>query len=306
MKKFVYLSSLAVLICLCGLGVIEYLVRQVPNPYKYKNQYIERHADNIETLILGTSHTYYGLDPSCFETSTFNLANVSQPLKYDYYLLQHYAPSCKILKRIILPVSYFSLNGVDTEDGGDWWLAINYKRYMGCPYHSDFSKYNFEVSHPKVVQKKLLSIFLGSNIGCDSLGRGSYESTNKPSGWDTSIATTEVKHHTTYDASLIGTQTHYLDDIAQYCNEHNLDLILVTTPTWHSYYEQMNATQLSRMYEQIYTIQRQFNIAYYDFLKDRRFVADDFHDADHLSDVGARKFSKILNDTIYYTNVSSM
>ncbi len=52
-------------------------------------------------------------------------------------------------------------------------LLIVYKVYMDCPYHSDFSKYNFELFHLPVYAGKLQSLFQSqSDILCDSLGWG--------------------------------------------------------------------------------------------------------------------------------------
>ena len=40
------------------------------------------------------------------------------------------------------------------------------------------------------------------------------------------------------------------------------------------------------------------NVNYYNFLKDNRFESNDFFDADHLSDQGAKKLTLILQDIV--------
>jgi len=40
------------------------------------------------------------------------------------------------------------------------------------------------------------------------------------------------------------------------------------------------------------------NMVYLNFLKDSTFVSDDFYDQDHLSEVGAEKLTKILNNAM--------
>ena len=52
------------------------------------------------------------------------------------------------------------------------------------------------------------------------------------------------------------------------------------------------------MYEVIRKFQKECAVPYFDYLKDPRFVADDFYDSNHLSDIGAEKFTKILNEDI--------
>jgi len=37
------------------------------------------------------------------------------------------------------------------------------------------------------------------------------------------------------------------------------------------------------------------NCEYYNFLSDTAFIAKDFYDADHLSEIGAKKLSNIIN-----------
>jgi hypothetical protein len=259
-----------------------------------------KNKDRIETFILGSSHAY-GVDPFYLKSNAFSLANSSQSLQYDYYLLQHYAPYCKNLKNVILDISYFSLNGEDVEKSKSWWYGIYYKIYMDCPYHSDFSKYNFEMSHPIVAKGKIKSLILETiNIGVDSLGRGTrYKLTNKEDNWDTEISDAAVKLHTEKDSSLIGGRVRYFEDIARYCLKHSISLFVITTPTWHTYYEQLNKTQLNDMYKHIYALQKKYHFTYYDYIKDNNFIEDDFYDSDHLSDVGAKKFTLMLNDSLF-------
>ena len=52
------------------------------------------------------------------------------------------------------------------------------------------------------------------------------------------------------------------------------------------------------MYELINQIQKEFSVPYLDYMKDARFDSLDFADPQHLSDVGAEKFTKILNEDI--------
>ena len=75
-------------------------------------------------------------------------------------------------------------------------------------------------------------------------------------------------------------------------------LVLITTPCWHTYYENVNQQQITKMYELIKQIQMDYNVPYLDYLKDNRFVSEDFGDPQHLSDNGAEKFTKILQQTI--------
>ena len=71
------------------------MARNVPNIYSYKNNYMQDHSDSIEILILGASHTFEGLKADSFSTRTFNMANPSQELEYDEFLLYKYVNICR-------------------------------------------------------------------------------------------------------------------------------------------------------------------------------------------------------------------
>ena len=110
MKHFLSYSLLFALIAGLSLAIGEILCRTYANPYDYKDRWLSKHASEVETLILGSSVNYYGIDPSLLDGNTFNLAGVSQNPEYDYRLLRHYfdhidhAP-----RRVLLSVSYTTL-----------------------------------------------------------------------------------------------------------------------------------------------------------------------------------------------------
>ncbi len=285
---------------LISLIIGECLVRQLPNPYKIKHEWMLQHAEKVETIFLGSSHTYYGIRPE-FIPNSINLANVSQNLMYDYFVLEQYGVHCAGLKTIVLPISYFTFFSKGFEESEEsWWYAINYKVYMNCPYHSDFSKYNFELAHGEVFLGKLKSsIFGGSNIGCDSLGWGTtYELSNKLNTWDNTSSIKAVERHTVKDWSFIDRNIAYIKRIIEFCQARSISLVLITTPTWSAYNERLDKKQLEKMYALISEMQQQYNLPYHNYLKDDRFVPDDFFDSDHLSDIGAKKFSIILRDEV--------
>jgi len=84
MKKFITKTIfLLIPIIICAI-CMELLLRQLPNDYKYKKEYLDAHANKIETLILGSSHSFFDLDPTYFSNITFNAGEVSQTLNYDF------------------------------------------------------------------------------------------------------------------------------------------------------------------------------------------------------------------------------
>ncbi len=252
-------------------------------------------AKNVECLIFGSSHTYYGLMPSSFLPNTFNLAGVGQNYEYDYLLLKNYAPLYEKLHTIIIPVSFFSFFIDRFEESEAWLYAINYKKYMDIDIHSDISKYNFEISNLPLYSKQLMNILSNGELPeCDSLGFGlGYTLSKRSTTWerDTHKA---VTRHTAKNLDTFEWNVLQLCNMIDFCKENSIRIVLVTPPAWHLYYDAIDSVQLNKMYETVYTLQKEHDLLYYDFMRDCRFVKDDFYDSDHLSDVGAKKFTTIL------------
>ena len=61
----------------------------------------------------------------------------------------------------------------------------------------------------------------------------------------------------------------------------------------------LNQEQLQKTYTTIKSITNSSpNVYYYDFLTDASFIKEDFFDADHLNEIGAKKFSKKMDSII--------
>ena len=84
---------------------LEVLIRNIPSDFKDKRDYLEAHSNEIETLILGSSHSFHGLNPEFFSSKTYNAAFSSQILFYDLEILRRYESDLTELEWVILPIS---------------------------------------------------------------------------------------------------------------------------------------------------------------------------------------------------------
>lgn len=309
MKRFlIYLFSILVPVVLV-LGICEYLVRQVPNPYKYKEEWMEKHHNEVEILVFGGSHMFYGVKADLLGNNAFNLANTSQGLKYDYFLFKKF--DCPNLRMMVMPISYTTFFGGRIENGSEWYRAIFYRIYMDYPEHSIFSRYNYEFTNMKVFRAKLRKYFKPSKkLEFDDYAWGAiYRLEDKDTvRWNNgSEAEEAAKRHTNKDwvKACLNAKDNcaLLEDIASICEKKNILLVLITTPCWKDYTNLLDKRQLSTMYDLISEFQKKHEVIYLDYLRDDRFGPNDFYDSNHLSDIGAVKFSKILrNDIEKYQN----
>lgn len=298
MKKFLRYCLYFVLPILIVAISIEYLIRQVPNPYKYKYEWMQKNSEDVEVLVFGSSHTFYGIRPEFFEKKAFSLANVSQGSKQDLFLLKYWADKYRKLETVLVPISFFTWFGRGLEYGSESYRCRYYKIYMDCDYYPDWSLYNFELSDIRTAMGKVKKIICkDEDPGYDKYGWGNtFKLSNKNMNiWNNGTeAEAAVKRHTSKSWDYIETNYEQMKEMAKFCQTHNIQMVLITTPCWHTYYDILDKDQLDKTYELTKQFQKEFDIPYFDYLNDQRFEADDFYDSDHLSDVGAVKFTKIL------------
>lgn len=275
--------------------VLEIAIRKIPNDYQLKKDYLDEYAAEINTLILGSSHTFYGLNPEYFSKKTFNAAYVSQSLDLDYEILNAYQNKLKNLKTVIIPISYFSLFET-LETDVEKWRIKNYVIYYGFENTYQFTD-NFESLNNHITQnvkKGIKYYFLDkSYITSSHLGWGTnFNSKNKK----TLNGAFTAKKHTAKDFNLFDKNVKSLQKIIALCQKNKIKVIFVTTPTHASYYQNLNKNQLEKTTKTISEfVKNNSNFKYLNLLKSEKFTKDDFYDADHLNEIGAKKLSLLLN-----------
>lgn len=203
---------------------------------------------------------------------------------------------------MIYPVSYFSWFAHGLEYERDYSFRCRYyKIYMDCDLYPDISLYNLEISDYQSARGKVERYLSNEDVpGCDGYGWGTTFRLSAKSMeiWNSGIdAENAVKRHTR-SWEYINQNSSRMKELADFCKGHDIQLVLITTPCWHTYYDNLNQKQLAKMYELTDNFSKKYGFPYLDYLKDDRFDADDFYDCDHLSDVGAAKFTKILVEDI--------
>ena len=293
MKRFIRDVLIFGILVLALLVAAETYVRNMPNPARDKHQWMLQHAPQVETLVLGSSHTFYGINPDVLGDNAYSLAMVSQTYRYDDWLLKNY--DFKNLKRVILPFSYFSLYE-DFESGMDEHYISRYRIYMDCPIHSCFSKYNFEFMSFMAFKEKLKSMFQPQHMTWTEKGWGSnYTLASRDDDWDNGEE--RALSNTYADTSVVPINRAFLRDIFEWCAAHDVAVYWISTPLTESYRIHCDSAQLRQNIRVRNELLSSYPaVHYYDFSADTTFVSEDFYDADHLSDVGARKLTRKLGE----------
>ncbi len=298
MRKFIINSMTLGWIVLLTLACIEYFVRQIPNSYKYKNDWMLSHGAYVKTLILGNSHNYFGLNPLWMGDSVFNAANVSQTFDRDLFLLDHFISHCPHLKTVILNVDYSNLFDLPLEQTEKYRCAY-YHIYMQYPIPFTNIKDRFEVIHSTALREKLYKALKGECKSYNTLGWCTeYNGSNDDSITESSIAD-RVKNLRCRDYENYCRNVDLLVKIASLCKRDKINLVIVSTPLYPKYAYQTGCYEKSLLELAIRRLlQTMPHANYYNFSVDRELNLTHFHDCDHLNARGAFVFSRQLSAVI--------
>lgn len=291
MRRFVRSTLLFLLPLLVLLVAAEAYMRSLPNTYRYKDEWMWRNGDRVSTLLLGNSHGFFGLVPSEMGDSVFNLCAVSQRAREDFFLLQRYASACPHLHTVILVVDNSNLFDVPMADEEPFRLTY-YQLYMGDRSHSWLSRYGFEIASMQACWEKLKQCHEQGGVGCDSLGWGTaytYASRNQAT-----LKAGNVNPHSfnSWEATLANARD--VRAIAKWCQQRHVRLVLLQMPVCKAYAAKMPDFQRRYINALADSCRQEYGALTADFSRDPRLTENDFFDADHLNDVGARRFSRLL------------
>jgi len=300
MKVFFKLITVFLLpIFLVGISV-ELLERNIPNSYQLKDRELKKTSSEIETLILGSSHAYYGLNPNYFEKNTFNFAGVSQSIDIDRRILETYEPKLKNLKNVIIRLSYTTLFE-QLKETSEKWRIKDYEIYTEINLSSNM-KYQSELFSMKL-ENNLDDIFnyyiykenlvKTSNLGWGEELNGQAKSSKQKMG--EAIA----KKHSIANKEYFEANKETLASLIKYCQQNNVNVYLITFPAHQAYVSNLESEQLNLTVETGKLMQANYsNCYYYNFLKSESFNSEDFYDVDHLNHQGAKKMSLTINEII--------
>lgn len=290
MKQFLrkivfYALPIVVLAILC-----EVLVERIPNSYTYKREYMEQHAASLQTLVLGSSIAYDGIDAEILPEA-FNIANSSQCLEDDYRLLLRYIPPMDSLHTVVLPLSYSSLQMVSSSN-----RRVYYTIYMDLYPRWPISKYSFESFNLELMLKKIVKYWLREDIvRCDSLGqRVGHTLTNRPHDWqETEELIADDRFIGPSAQPYIQENRLWLQQIAELCDSHDVALCLVAMPMMPDYRQGMPQEQIALMEQVMYEMADIYDcVRVYDYQE--WGSADDFWNATHLNTDGASRLTESL------------
>lgn len=299
MKRYLRFIALFLFPLIAFFSFIEYTLRKIPNDFKYKAQYLDRHSDSLEVLILGSSHSLSFIRPKLFKSNTFNAANLNQTLKYDDFILEKYIDKMKKLKYLILPISYGTYF-ISLEDSKENWRVKDYKLYFGYEDKNPLG-HKLEVTNgstPLQLQACIDYWFYGKDqITCSPRGFGIKFARDPQADMEKTGKMVAIRHTANCKPALIEENISYLKHILKICKDHNISVVLYTAPAYFTYRDNIDKAMMKQTYAITDSIVKLYpNVRYINYFEDKRFEKQHYRDVDHLNEKGSELFTRILLD----------
>lgn len=309
-KKIIYILIPVIILII----LFEAKARSLQNEFVVKKSLLEKDIENIDVLILGSSHAYYSINPEAISRKSFNLAANSQDLYYDYMLFEKYKAKLKNLKCIILSVSYFSL-WYDLNEAPENWRKYFYRDIFGIN-----SKSGLSIS--EIVDAKSYSLaffYRFENVLLGTINPKLFYFGNQmnSSGWNidtdyslidsTEISILKGKERVDFTNSLVNKDNYdgnvkLIRELIKYSNDNNIKMVFVTTPVSYPYILYMDKNHYDDFQKKVNVFVNNKNVIYLNYFFDKRFLIKDYVDYDHLRKKSALRFSEILRDTLESLN----
>jgi hypothetical protein len=252
----------------------------------WKRQAIEQNLD-AEVLILGSSHSHFGIVPRLLSQPSVNLANAAQDAYYNCALARRYVPLMPNLKRVLLEVEIRGWENTVERTGDAWRIAAYYWEFGIAPeqwnLNSTLELAAFRAKGPNF--KKMDKPLFDDRGWVPREGNLSHFMGRIISRWHTEgIRSREIELHLKEVGNTI-----------RECQARGIDVVLVRLPAHQCYREALDKVAFERLKGMTQELVRTNAVRYLDYYSDGRFGDEDFYDPDHLNLRGAEKFTRFLD-----------
>lgn len=302
--RFLAKLLLAVLPPLALLGFLELQHARHPEGLDAKALAWQTAAPQARILILGSSHAWYGIDPSAFSQPAFNLAYVSQTLHFDSALLVLSMARMPRLSLVIQTVSPFTLEEeLDRlPEGARSW---SYRRAFGIqppPGLPGLDSRRFSRTMFVGNWRSLRLATRGFRPDPRQIGiqaDGWLDHHPDPDQTDPSVLAPRrlAEWRSSMDAARLPVQKARLRHMLEACRARGVRMVLVTTPLRQELSKGLDPAARAATRTFLDSLGRE-GTTWIDLESSPRWGAADFVDMDHLNRAAARRLGLVLDSLL--------
>jgi hypothetical protein len=304
MYRFFKTTTIYIVIGISTILILEILLQNANGTFPNKARYFKNNRENIEIIILGSSHNQNAINPGIFpEKNTANLAYGHQDLNLDLKLLKKAINECPNLKLVIAELSYHTLEFINKDD---YWRNNLYLRFYNISPKNSFSLYpwnysilfsnlffyrNYYLRERGNLEKYKINEF--GFIQNDFYGR--FLSYNYDSA---KIEKNDIKVQTKFNYrnfKALRKNKKIVKEIIRISRKNNLEIIFVSPPVYATAYSNYLDDKKMARTKFLEEINKEFEeVTFLNYEESDTFHIKDFKNDDHLNTRGANKFTEIL------------
>ncbi|MFN2261836.1 MAG: hypothetical protein ABR595_07215 [Psychroflexus sp.] len=255
----------------------------------YSNQKVD--LGQLEVLILGDSHPQKSIDPELFSKAK-NISQQAEPYVLSYWKLKKILESNQ-LESLVLGFSPHNIAEFnDYKFSKEKWCSEMFRRSYPIENYKSIDELvsvNYK-SFYKTLWKE--TSFYPTTEHQNFIGKYSKNESSDISDWQKII-----KRHYYWKNEQLGLSElsiSYLDSIVKISNKHNIKLILAGSPI-HEKYSNHIPEEVMKRFEDLKTKYQKQTIIF-DRIQNHKYADSLFFNADHLNEIGAKKFTLDLNN----------
>lgn len=269
---------------------------------------------HIDVVNFGASHSgaAYIWNEYSGEFVGFSMASGGQQMVYNEGFLKTYLDSIDENSTVIIDLMFNSLYQIPDSDAKyyeviprknlyDWQLidAIQFAWFpiLGNRQNAIDALEWSVIGVEKKGEESALEDIVVENA--NAIDMQTKEPTQVLEGWEYDDMIVEgyrrARSHQT-DTQEHGDNYYALINMIEICQERDIQVVLTTVPTLPCYYEGFDSEYLEKFYEDVNSISDIYDVPYWDYTGDERFLSDyrEYLDTDHMNSLGATHFLKVF------------
>jgi hypothetical protein len=301
-----------------ALAALEWWAAGVPNIYSVKRQRLKSLANEVDTLVLGASGAFYGIQPGLLSGSAFNLAGPQETLYEEDGVATRVLPYLPKLKRVIIQIHYATFF-FRMAAAPESWRQYSYQQEWGIPPMQMKNRLDCRMWSRLALRTPRFYLNLLAGAAWQWARHGQFAlDQSEMSGMDNRgwcpavrvkppppdlLGLVQAKHELGIRLGMMKPEWEpdnlaCLDHLLSMFRQRNIQVIFVAMPDWHTYLEVQNPECWNETERVVAQRTNNSTIYYYSFLTTPQMEPQDFYDVDHLSPRGTVRFTKLLNSTL--------
>ena len=245
-----------------------------------------------DLLILGNSKFYRGLNPDCFNISTYNFAHDNDGYNQMYYRLKYLLANHVKPSYLILSVDYAPFSNISNTRNK------YFKNYFGRDYFNDYKGISSE-SHQRFGSSEVFNDYMALRFGmtfprflesCFKILSGTVPDDPprlKENGQYLKAGRPTPELFVNRNFGSLDLQEHYFHSIVDLCKTNHIKVFLVMPPFLDEDLSQYPKGQVAYFSDYFRKLVDNKNVYYFDFSRDRSFTVQDFTGIAHLNEQAA-------------------